>query len=44
MITLKVVFLPLAAICFGLKAVNVNIANIDLIALGYMFVVLAFIF
>jgi hypothetical protein len=38
------VCLPAAAICFGLKAFNVNLANIDLTALGFMFVVLAFIF
>ena len=44
MITLRIICLPAAAICFGLKAFGVNIAGIDLIALGYMFVVLAFIF
>lgn len=38
------IFLALAALCFLLKAVNAQLANIDLLALGFFFVVLAFLF
>lgn len=37
----KVVFLVVAAVCFGLKALNVNLAGIDLMNLGFMFVVIS---
>ena len=38
------VFLALAALCFLVKALNANLQNIDFLALGFFFVVLAFLF
>lgn len=35
------VLLVIAAVCFGLKAFNVNVAGIELMNLGFMFVVIS---
>jgi hypothetical protein len=39
----KTIFLILAAVAFGLSAFNVNLANIGLVSLGFMFVTIALI-
>jgi len=40
---LKMIFMVLAAICFGIKASGISTGQIDMTALGFMFVTIAFI-
>jgi len=40
---IKIVFMVIAAICFGIKASGISTGQIDMTALGFMFVTIAFI-
>lgn len=39
--SVKLILLVIAAICFGLKAFSVNAGRVDFMNLGFMFVVLS---